>query len=89
MSLDLTTVKTIYRQAIDERAHDAEGDAWWAEVAAEIQAVVAAPGAAAASASSPGGTTTDPRSAIPRRMPRAACGRRLRRPSANIESEST
>ena len=50
MSLDLTTVKTIYRQAIDECAQDAEGEAWWAEVAAEIQAVIAAPSAAAASA---------------------------------------
>ena len=48
MSLDLATVKSIYRDAIDARAHDAEGDAWWLEVAAEVQAVVAAPTDAAA-----------------------------------------
>jgi len=40
MSLDLPTVKTVYRQAIDARARDAEGDSWWMEVAAEVQSVV-------------------------------------------------
>ncbi len=50
MSLDLATAKSIYRDAIDPRAYDAEGDAWWSEVAAEVQAVVAAPTDAAAGA---------------------------------------
>lgn len=48
MNFDLATVKSIYRQAIDARAHDAEGDAWWSEVATEVQAVVDAPDGAAA-----------------------------------------
>ena len=48
MGLDLATVKTVYRKAIDARAHDAEGDAWWSEVAVEVQAVLDAPDRAAA-----------------------------------------
>lgn len=48
MSVDLAIVKSIYRQAIDSGAHDAEGEAWWAEVAAEMQAVIDAPSIAAA-----------------------------------------
>ena len=50
MSLDLATVKNIYRQAVDARAHDAEGEAWWSEVATEVRAVVAAPRGADAAA---------------------------------------
>jgi len=50
VSLDLPTVKTVYRQAIDARARDAEGDSWWMEVAAEVQSVVDAPDARAAAA---------------------------------------
>ena len=49
MVLDLATVKAIYRQAIDADAHDAEGEAWWTEVATEVQAKVdVSDGAAAA-----------------------------------------
>lgn len=37
------TAKAIYRAAIDTGALDREGNAWWGEVVAEVQAVVAAP----------------------------------------------
>lgn len=33
-------VKAIYRSAVDARASDAEGDAWWAQVQAELLAVI-------------------------------------------------
>jgi hypothetical protein len=38
----------IYRRAIDQSAHAGEGAAWWAEVQAELEAVIAAPTTAAA-----------------------------------------
>lgn len=48
VQLDLVTMKTVYRQAVDPRAPDAEGDAWWSEVAVEVQSILNAPGVAAA-----------------------------------------
>jgi hypothetical protein len=39
----------IYRRAIDPKADAGEGSSWWAEVHAEIEAVVAAPSVKAAS----------------------------------------
>lgn len=50
MSLDLDAMKCIYRHAIDHKAGDHEGAAWWAEDAAEIHAAVEAPHIATASA---------------------------------------
>ena len=48
MNVSLDTAKTIYRRAIDEKAHDGEGAAWWAAVAAEVAAVIQADSIAAA-----------------------------------------
>lgn len=48
MDLAIDTVKAIYRRAIDEKASDGEGDAWWACVAVEVAAVVRATNAVAA-----------------------------------------
>ena len=42
-ALTPAAAKAIYRAAIDTRAHDHEGVAWWDEVVAEVQAVAAAP----------------------------------------------
>lgn len=39
MNVTLDTAKAIYRRAIDEKARDSEGLAWWAAVAAEVAAV--------------------------------------------------
>ncbi len=50
MSIPLDTAKAIYRRAIDPRASDREGEAWWAAVAAEVNMVVSAKDAAAAAA---------------------------------------
>jgi len=50
VSLSVEQVKAIYRAAIDAKASDAEGAAWWAEVGAEVRAVLAAPNTAAAAA---------------------------------------
>ncbi len=49
-SVPLEEVKAVYRAAIDARASDAEGAAWWSEVAVEVRAVLAAPNDAAAAA---------------------------------------
>ena len=38
----------IYQRAIDKSVDAGEGVAWWAEVQAELEAVIAAPSAAAA-----------------------------------------
>ena len=38
----LSTIKAIYRNAIDPRASDCEGSAWWSEVADEVRNVIAA-----------------------------------------------
>lgn len=46
----LEELKRIYRAAIDARASDREGRAWWREVAVELEAVIAAPDARAAAA---------------------------------------
>ena len=50
MSIPLETAKAIYRRAIDPRASDHEGEAWWAAVADEVNMVVSAKDAAAAAA---------------------------------------
>ncbi|WP_321944800.1 hypothetical protein [Burkholderia cenocepacia] len=42
MAISLDEAKAIYRQAIDSRASNGEGPAWWDEVADEIRDVVAA-----------------------------------------------
>lgn len=42
MHITLDTAKAIYRQAIDSRASETEGPAWWDEVADEVRDVVAA-----------------------------------------------
>ncbi|WP_175924547.1 hypothetical protein [Burkholderia latens] len=42
MAISLDEAKAIYRQAIDSRAGDGEGAAWWDEVADEVRDVVAA-----------------------------------------------
>ncbi|WP_244260506.1 hypothetical protein [Burkholderia gladioli] len=44
----LDAAKTIYRAAIDPRALDAEGEAWWSAVADEVAEVIAAPTASQA-----------------------------------------
>lgn len=48
--LTVERAKAIYRAAIDPRASDAEGDAWWDEVRAELHQVLSAPTLAAATA---------------------------------------
>ncbi|NOV27808.1 MULTISPECIES: hypothetical protein [Cupriavidus] len=50
MIIPLETAKAIYRRAIDPRASDHEGEAWWAAVADEVNMVVSAKDAASASA---------------------------------------
>lgn len=42
MDIPLDTVKAIYRRAIDAKATDGEGAAWWAAVASEVVAVIRA-----------------------------------------------
>ncbi|HEP6430804.1 hypothetical protein [Burkholderia arboris] len=42
MAISLDAAKAIYRRAIDTSAGDAEGAAWWEEVADEVRDVVAA-----------------------------------------------
>ncbi len=41
-NLEPNMVKAIYRQAIDPKAGDGEGDAWWSEVGLELSGVLAA-----------------------------------------------
>ncbi|MCS6496806.1 hypothetical protein NX905_21410 [Burkholderia thailandensis] len=41
MAISLNAAKAIYRDAIDPRASDGEGAAWWDEVADEVRDVVA------------------------------------------------
>ncbi|WP_082079980.1 hypothetical protein [Cupriavidus basilensis] len=48
MDISLDTAKAIYRRAIDARATDAEGSAWWAAVATEVAAVIGAENTATA-----------------------------------------
>ncbi len=48
MQITLAVVKAICRKAIDTRASDAEGPAWWSHVADEMQDVIAARTLAAA-----------------------------------------
>lgn len=40
--ISLDAAKAIYRHAVDPRASDGEGAAWWDEVADEVRDVVAA-----------------------------------------------
>jgi hypothetical protein len=42
MAIALDAAKAIYRQAVDPRASDGEGPAWWVEIADEVRDVVAA-----------------------------------------------
>ncbi|WP_176331903.1 hypothetical protein [Burkholderia vietnamiensis] len=42
MQITLDTAKAVYRKAIDPRASDGEGAAWWDEVADEVRDVIAA-----------------------------------------------
>ncbi len=42
MIIALDAVKAVYRRAIDAKASDGEGPAWWAEVSAEVTAVIRA-----------------------------------------------
>ncbi|AVA38079.1 hypothetical protein ACUXAV_004939 [Cupriavidus metallidurans] len=48
MDIPLEVGKAIYRTAIDRKAHDAEGVAWWAGVVAEVAAVIRADNVSAA-----------------------------------------
>lgn len=48
--MNFDQAKAIYRAAIDPMALDAEGDAWWGEVAREVEIVVSAPDTASAAA---------------------------------------
>ena len=41
-ALTIERTKAIYRSAIDARAADGEGEAWWSEVQAEVAEVLAA-----------------------------------------------
>ncbi|WP_369050121.1 hypothetical protein [Burkholderia gladioli] len=50
MQITLEAAKAIYRQAIDPRASETEGPAWWNEVADEVRDVIAARTLAAAAA---------------------------------------
>lgn len=43
MELTLDQVRTIYRQAIDPKAKDAEGSDWWDSVSANVLDVTTAP----------------------------------------------
>ncbi|WP_176091174.1 hypothetical protein [Burkholderia ambifaria] len=42
MQITLDTAKAVYRKAVDPRASDGEGAAWWDEVADEVRDVIAA-----------------------------------------------
>lgn len=42
MQITIDTAKAVYRKAIDPRASDGEGAAWWDEVADEVRDVIAA-----------------------------------------------
>ncbi|WP_232072537.1 hypothetical protein [Paraburkholderia pallida] len=42
MRITLDSAKAIYRKAIDSRASDGEGAAWWDEVADEVRDVISA-----------------------------------------------
>jgi len=48
MQLTLDQTMTIYQRAIDKMAGADEGEAWWENVQAELEAVIAAPTTAAA-----------------------------------------
>ena len=48
IDIPLDTAKAIYRCAIDARASDSEGAAWWEAVVAEVAAVIRAENTAAA-----------------------------------------
>lgn len=48
MPLTLDQAMLIYQRAIDKTAGADEGIAWWAEVQAELEAVITAPNTAAA-----------------------------------------
>ena len=50
MRLTLDQAMLIYQRAIDKSADADEGAAWWAEVHAELEAVIGAPITAAAAA---------------------------------------
>lgn len=50
MFIDLDTMKAVYRQAIRPKPADEGGGDWWAEVAAEVKAVIDAPTIDAAAA---------------------------------------
>ncbi|SPK77564.1 conserved protein of unknown function (plasmid) [Cupriavidus taiwanensis] len=50
MTIPLEAAKAIYRHAIDPRASDGEGEAWWAAVTDEVNQVVSAMDAATAEA---------------------------------------
>ena len=47
-ALSVQDAKAVYRAAIDPRASDGEGEAWWASVHADVQGVVTARTSAAA-----------------------------------------
>lgn len=46
--MDVDRARAIYRAAVDPKASDAEGGAWWAAVHDELRQVVAAPTSTAA-----------------------------------------
>jgi len=48
MDIPLDAVKAIYRRAVDTKAGDGEGVAWWAAVATEVIAVIRAENSRAA-----------------------------------------
>jgi len=48
--MQLELVKNIYRRAIDPTANDGESAQWWADVADELERVIAAPDARAGGA---------------------------------------
>jgi hypothetical protein len=50
MNLLLDIVKEIYRRAIDAKASDGEGAAWWEAVTAEVVAVIRVENTAGAAA---------------------------------------
>ncbi|KVF30409.1 hypothetical protein [Burkholderia vietnamiensis] len=50
MQITLDTAKAVYRKAIDSRAGDGEGAAWWDEIADEVRDVIAARSLAEAAA---------------------------------------
>lgn len=50
MPISFDQAMLIYQRAIDSTAGAGEGPAWWTEVQAELEAVIAAPTSAAAAA---------------------------------------